>query len=450
MEHWRSLVAETTPRAVAELQALCRQPAISAQNTGICETVTMLAEMVRHMDGSVRVLDGHSGHPVICAEFRPVSPASDRTLLFYNHYDVQPPDPVEEWTVAPFGAEIRDGKLFARGSSDNKANLMARLTAVRLMMESGSLPCRVKFLIEGEEEIGSPSIGQVLTAHQRLFAADACLWEFGDVDERGRPQVYGGVKGLAYLEFRCETASADLHSSLGALVESASWRLVHALESLKAPDGRIAIEGFYADVRTLAPDETEVAQRLTTSPPDLARRLGLKRPFLTVESPAQALYFSPTCTICGLQSGYHGAGIKTVLPRLAMAKVDCRLVPDQDPQDIWWKTRAHLDAHGFWDVDVSLLAGQRAFRTPATNSLVGLVLQAAGEAWEAEPVFHPSSAGSGPMYTVGHTLKVPIVSAGCSWYDSRPHAADESVRLSDYEKGILMTLGILERFGATA
>ena len=442
-------VARSMERAVADLQRLCRQPSVSAQGLGITETVALVREMVAQSGGRVRVLTDCGGHPVIYAEFDAAPGGSDRTLLYYDHYDVQPPEPVDQWTSPPFAAQIRDGKLFARGAVDNKGELAVRLTAIRLLRENGGLPCRVKFMIEGEEEVGSPSIGKLMDRYASLFAADACIWEFGDVDARGRPQIYGGVKGMAYLQLWSRVAKVDMHSAMGAVVESAAWRVVQALAALKDPSGRIRIDGFYDGVQRPNMAARLLAAQVPFEGESMRNRLGLTRPFLTdtlEQDPTQALCFEPTCTICGLEAGYSGSGSKTVLPRQAQAKVDCRLVPGQEPADIFHKVRRHLDQAGYQDIELELLSEARAYMTDADDPFVALVRETAREAWGADPVFHPSSAGTGPMYPIGTALQLPIISTGSGWYGGRAHAPDESIRIADLEKGILHQVMLLQRF----
>lgn len=450
MTDLREAVALELPRAAAELQQLVRQPSVAAQGLGIAETVQLVAGLVAASGGRVQVLrEGVPGNPIICAEF---PGAGERTLLFYNHYDVQPPEPLEEWTAAPFGGEMRDGMVFGRGAADNKNEIAARLAAVRLVARrhGGRLPCRVKFLIEGEEEIGSPALYPALERYAGLFAADACVWEFGDVDRQGRPHLYGGVKGMAYLQMSVQHAAVDMHSSLAAVVDNPAWRLTWALASIKAPDGRVKVAGFYDGIAGPTAAQRQLALGIPFDAAGLRQVYGLRWPLLTDQfggDPLEALVFRPTCTICGLESGYTGPGAKTVLPRAARAKIDCRLVPGQDPQDLLARFRRHLDVHGFSDVEVELLNGQRAFWSDPGDPFVHLVARTARAAWGAEPVYHLSAAGTGPMYPIGHLLNVPIVSTGCGYYGSRAHAPDEHVRLADLEKGILHMALLLEQFG---
>ncbi|MFZ5815021.1 MAG: M20/M25/M40 family metallo-hydrolase [Bacillota bacterium] len=436
-------------RALAELQRLVRQPSVAAQGVGIPETVRLVTELVEAAGGSVRVLtEGVPGNPVIYAEFEG---ESDRTLLFYNHYDVQPAEPLEEWSTEPFGGEVRDGKLFGRGTSDNKGEIAARLAALRAVkaVRGGRLPCRVKFLIEGEEEIGSPALYPALERYHPLFTADACIWEFGGVDAQGRPQLMGGVKGMAYMQAWVRHAAVDLHSANAAVVDNPAWRLVWALASIKGPDGRVLVPGFYEGIIPPTEAQRAVARQIPVDAEVLKETYGITRPLLTEQfglDYIDQMLFQPTCTICGLESGYYGQGSKTVLPKQAQAKIDCRLVPGMDPQAVYEHFRAHLAAGGFSDVELTLLNGQKAYWTDPDHPFVRLVIDTAREAWGAEPVYHLSSPGTGPMYPFGQLLKLPIVSTGSGYFASRAHAPDENIRLDDFRKGILHMALLLDRF----
>jgi acetylornithine deacetylase/succinyl-diaminopimelate desuccinylase-like protein len=447
-ERLKDLCRQEEERATAELQRLIRQPSVAAQGVGIAETVRLVTELVEASGGRVQVLtEGVPGNPVIYAEF---DGESDRTLLFYDHYDVQPAEPFDEWTVEPWGGEIKHGHIWGRGTSDNKGEIAARLAAIRAARAAngGQLPCKVKFLIEGEEEIGSPALYPALERYAPLFAADACIWEFGSVDREGRPELCGGVKGMAYMQAWVRHADVDLHSANAAVVDNPAWRLVWALASCKGPDGRVLVPGFYDGITPPTPAQRAIANRVPFDPEGLKQTYGIKRPLLAEghDDAIQALVFEPTCTICGMESGYTGAGSKTVLPRQAQAKIDCRLVPGQDPQDILAKFRRHLDAQGFTDVELELLNGQRAYWTDANDPFVAKVIATAREAWGAEPVYHLSSAGTGPMDGFGRHLQLPIVSTGSGFFGSRAHAPDESIRLADFSKGIYHMALLLAAF----
>jgi acetylornithine deacetylase/succinyl-diaminopimelate desuccinylase-like protein len=335
--------------AVASLVELCSFETVSAQGRAIRETSDWVCARLRDLGFAVQLLPKPEGPPAQPVIFAEAKGASARTLLFYDHYDVQPEEPLAEWKTPPFEPLRKDGKLFGRGVSDNKGNIAARLAAIRAWRETrGELPCGIKFCIEGDEEIGSPFMEEFIERQRELLAADACLWEGGGVTWEGVPMVTLGVKGLLYVQLACETISHDAHSSYGTVLPNAAWRIVWALSTIKGPDERIMIDGFYDDVRPPTADERAAVEKLPHDDAETLKAYGIERTTTGVTGLDYNLrhLFEPTATIDGLSSGYEGEGPKTVLPARAMAKIDFRLVNDQDPHDIERKLRAHLDKHG--------------------------------------------------------------------------------------------------------
>jgi len=451
VEALRACVDREIPRAVADLRRLVRIPSVAAQRQGIPEAVQATSELLREAGGHVHVLEHEGANPVVTAEFDGRSP---RTLLFYNHYDVQPAEPLDEWSVPPFDLTERDGLLLGRGVSDNKGDLVTRIAALRALRAArGALPCRVKFAVEGEEEIGSVHFGAITRAHVEVLRADACVWEYGERDHEERMHIVCGMKGLCYLELEATTANVDLHSSLGAIIEGAGFRLAWALSTLKDPSGRVLIPGHYDRVRPPTPAEEEAIRRI---PPDVVsavqQQVGVRRLIGDPDASAavRQLLLAPTCTICGLWGGYTGQGAKTVLPRVARAKVDFRLVPDQDPHEVAQAVRRHLDAHGFTDVGLRVLAAEFPWRTDLEDPFVETVRDAVAHATGRETLLYPTSAGTGPMHDLGPVLGIPLVSVGGGYWNSRAHAPDENVRASDFRETIVLMAHLLERFAEVA
>ncbi len=448
MDALKTYVHEHMDRFVDELQHLARQPSVAASGEGIAECATLVAETFDRAGATVTVFRKDGAAPLIVAEF---PGSSRRTLLFYDHYDVQPPDPLEEWTTPPFRPTIRDEKLFGRGVADNKGDLVSRLSAIRtLQAVNGRLPCRVKFIIEGEEEIGSVHFEEYVAEHATALTGDACIWESGRRDLKERLLLTAGVKGDCYLDMGLEVANMDMHSSYGAIVEGAAMRLVWALATLKDPTtGRIRVPGFYDRVRTPTARELAVAQGLPFDEEEFKAFYGVKGYIggKTGDAAKYDLYFMPTCTICGFLSGYTGPGSKTVLPRRAAAKVDFRMVPDQDPEEIATLVRRHFATEGFPDISLTLLGGERAYRSDPDDPFTRMVAQVAAEATGREALVYPTSAGTGPMYPLGTTLGVPIVSLGGGYWGSRAHAPNEHIRLADFEETVYMMARIIEEFG---
>ena len=433
---------------IAELSALCAQPSVSAQGLGIGPCAELVAGMLRQRGFTAEILPT-GGHPVVYGER---AGAAERTLLFYNHYDVQPPEPLALWTSPPFEPALRDGILYARGVSDDKGHLVCRLAALdALLAVTGALPCRVKFLIEGEEEIGSVSLPPFIAANRAKLAADGCIWEFGGVDAGEVPMQYTGMRGLCYVELRARTASLDAHSGLGgSIFPNAAWRLTWALASLKGPDERVRIPGFYDNIVPPTARDLALLDALPDPSADYRSRYGLSG-FLQGMTGGLALkraeVFEPTCTICGLMAGYQGAGSKTVLPAEACAKVDFRLVPDQTPAEIIARLRAHLDAGGFGDIEVVSLGGEAPGRVDPDHPFIKLVVDAAAGVYDHEMLVVPMIGGSGPNHAFIEQLGVPIATAGVGHPGARAHAPDENMRLDLFEKGIRHTARILAMLG---
>jgi acetylornithine deacetylase/succinyl-diaminopimelate desuccinylase-like protein len=376
----------------------------------------------------------------------------DKTLLFYNHYDVQPPEPLDLWTSPPFEPQERDGKVFGRGISDDKGHFTSRLLAIdALLHEIGELPCNIKFILEGEEEIGSVHLPEFIKNHQDLLSADACIWEFGGVDHRDVPMQYLGLRGICYVELSVTTAHMDVHSGLGgSIFPNAAWRLVWALNSLKDSQENILIPGFYDDVVPPTVRDIEMFAALPPVEEEYRSRYGIKN-FLQEYPDETALrvasVFEPTCTICGLTSGYQGKGSKTVLPSRASAKVDFRLVPDQTPRKILEQLRTHLDQEGFSEIEIEFLGGGPAARTDPDHPFVNLVVETSKEAFGQQMELVPFVGGSGPNYEFVHTLKLPVVTTGIGYPGSNAHAPDENIRIDLYLKGAKHVARIIQAFG---
>jgi len=431
-----------------ELSTLVAQPSIAAQNLGIHECAHLVRDLLQARDFQVEVTPT-DGAPVVYAERKG---DSDKTLLFYNHYDVQPPDPLELWDSPPFEPEIRDGKLYGRGVSDDKGHITSRLFAIdALLARDGRLPCNIKFIIEGEEETSSAHLNDYVRENAGKLQADACIWEFGGVDHREVPMQYLGLRGICYVELSVETAKMDVHSGLGgSIFPNAAWRLVWALNSLKDEEERIQISGFYEDV--IPPDDIE--RQLLAALPDVAeeykQRYGIKE-FLKgvtggVDLHLQEVY-EPTCTICGLTAGYQGEGAKTVLPAQASAKIDFRLVPNQRPEKILRALRQHLDQHGFTDIQIKYLGGEAPARTDPNHPFVNLVVDTAEPVYGKRMQKVPLVGGSGPSHVFVNHLKLPVATAGIGHPGSRAHSPNENIRIDLYLKGAKHIARILDAFG---
>lgn len=433
--------------SIRELSQLVAQPSVGAQNWGLKECAALVSQMLEKRGFTVQILDT-DGAPVVYGERKG---ASDKTLLFYNHYDVQPPEPLELWKSPPFEPEVREGKLYGRGVSDDKGHIVARLFALDALLESdGELPCNIKFVIEGEEETASVHLHQFVLDHAEQLAADACIWEFGGVNEDEVPIQYLGLRGICYVELSVESLSTDVHSGLGgSIFPNAAWRLTWALNTLKGPDEKIRLPGFYDKVKPPTARDRELLAALPDVAPEYKSRYGVQE-FIKgltggIDLKVEEI-FSPTCTICGLTSGYQGPGTKTVQPARASAKVDFRLVPDQTPAEVLKKLRAHLDAEGFSDVQIEFLGGESPARTDPDDPFVNIVVDTAKNVYGFPMQKVPMTGGSGPNYPFVHDLGLPVATAGLGYPDTRAHAPNENIRLDLYLKHAKHMLRVLCEF----
>jgi acetylornithine deacetylase/succinyl-diaminopimelate desuccinylase-like protein len=442
-----AFLASNLDASLRELGRLVAQPSISAQNFGLTECASLVADMLRAR-GFDAAIHPTAGAPVVVAERKG---KSDKTLLFYNHYDVQPPEPLELWESPPFEPQIRDGKMYGRGVSDDKGHLVARLFALDALLAEGELPCNVKFIVEGEEEAASVNLAKFIHEHTNLLKADACIWEFGGVDHTDTPMQYLGLRGIQYVELTVDLLSTDVHSGTGgSIFPNAAWRLVWALNSLKGADEKILIPGFYNNIQPPSQRDRELFAALPDVADEYKSRYGVPY-FLKGIKGGEELkieeVFSPTCTICGLTSGYQGPGSKTVLPARASAKVDFRLIPDQEPKDILQKLRAHLDSKGFTDVKITDLGGDAPARTDPDDPFIKLVVDAAKDVYEKPMILVPLVGGSGPNHPFVHELGLPVATAGMGYPDTRTHAPNENIRIDLYLKHARHMARVVRKFG---
>jgi acetylornithine deacetylase/succinyl-diaminopimelate desuccinylase-like protein len=435
--------------SLAELSRLCAQPSVAAQNLGMQECAELVAKMLHQRDFLTEIMPT-GGAPVVFAERKG---KRDKTLLFYNHYDVQPPEPLELWETPPFEPTIRDGKMYARGVSDDKGHIVSRLHAIDAILDrEGDLPCNIKFIIEGEEETSSVHLHEFIEENQRKLAADACVWEFGGVDHRDVPIQYLGMRGICYVELSVKTADIDAHSGLGgSIFPNAAWRLIWALRSIKGSDEHIRLPGHYDDVVPPSQRDRELMEALPEIADELKGRYGIAH-FLSGLTRGIELrlaeVFEPTCTVCGFTSGYQGEGAKTVLPALASAKVDFRLVPNQRPENVLISLRNHLDQHGFEDIEITYLGGEPPARTDPDDPFVDLVIRTAEPVYDHPMQIMPMTGGSGPNYPFIHVLNLPVVTAGVGYPGSQAHAPNENLRIDLYLKGAEHIARIIREFGA--
>ena len=439
--------------AFSELAELIAIPSVSAKGQSLDECAAKVAEQFRAHGLTAELLPTDGKAPVVFGTAQ--SPNRDApTVLFYNHYDVQPAEPLELWESDPFTLEIRGDKVYGRGIGDDKGHISSRLLALDAVKKAngGTLPFHVKFLAEGEEEVGSPNLGAWVLKHTNLLQADYCIWEEGGVDETGAPSLYCGMRGIAYFELAVKTISRDAHSGMGgSLLPNAAWRLVWALNTLKDKHERILIPGHYdaakpASLRDLEllnslPDESALYRKMFAIPE--GGFLGGQQT-QGLELSRRAV-FEPTLTLCGIESGWTGQSAKTVLPAQARAKMDFRLVPDQDPETVYANLRRHFDVLGFSDIEITYLGGQKPAKIDPDHPLIQLAAETGEEVYGKPAQIVPIVGGSGPMWWFAHHLGMPVTSPGIEYPGLQAHSPNENIRLQDFEQGTLHLALLLQR-----
>jgi acetylornithine deacetylase/succinyl-diaminopimelate desuccinylase-like protein len=423
---------------IADLQRLVQQKSISSSGEGVEECAALLASMMEDVGIDAEVMPTE-GLPVVFGHVK-----ADReqapTLLIYTHYDVQPADPEDAWDSPPWEARIVGDRLVGRGTTDAKGNLMAHIKAIQALKATVGLPINIKFIFDGEEESGSPSLPAFVEQHRDLLMADAALSFDGGFDAGNVPRINLGSSGLLFVQLRAQGGKNDLHSARARLVPNPAWKLVWALSSMKDRDSKILIEGFYDDVRPPTPRERELLEEAGWDDEEQKRSLGTDEFVGGVSGvdALQQLLFTPTCNIAGFASGYVGEGRKTLLPATAAVNIDFRLVSDQDPQDILRKLRNHLDKHGFDDIEIDDEGGGiEPSRTDPDDPFVQVVVDAAKTVYQKDPSVRPTGDASGRQAVwLAGILGIPGAGTAIGPPDWRGHAANEFMTVQHYLDGI--------------
>lgn len=439
-------------RLVEEWRACCQIPSVSAQGADSVQAMAdWLLDRARPLFDRFDVLRVPGGAPVLLGT---VDGARSGRLLLYTHYDVVPVG--EGWTREPFGAVRADGAVWARGAGDDKADVMARLHAIEAWRElRGRPPCTLLWLSEGMEEVGSPGLREVVAEHQDMLAADACLWEsyYRSVD--GEAATVGfGSRGVLNVELSVQLLPADTHSSLAGLYRSAAVLLARALASLFDRDGRVRIGGFYDDVVAFEVEDSTPVSALPL--PGGVAAGAEESSALQSDDPRELMrrwLYEPTLNVASLHAGPDsGEHEATVLPAAARARIDMRLMPDQDPDRIAVLLREHLDREGLSEVAIRCDHAVPPARSALDSQLARAVRQASSELFDgAEPILHPVVPGSGPLhlFTAQGPLQA-VMPPGTIRPDSGMHGPDENALERDYLDAVKLTLRTLELLASGA
>jgi acetylornithine deacetylase/succinyl-diaminopimelate desuccinylase-like protein len=429
-------------RSLEELNEWLRIPSISAKSEHRDDTARAaewLAGRMRAVGLQTVDVIATAGNPVVVGEWRG-APQGAPTLLVYGHYDVQPPEPLDEWNSPPFEPVVKDGRIYARGSVDDKGQVYLHLKAVEAhLAENGSLPVNVVFLIEGEEEVGSPNLGKFLQEHVERLRCDAVMISDTTMFAPGLPSITVGLRGLAYMEVRVQGPATDLHSgAYGGAVVNPALALARILSQLHDEQGRIAIPGFYDKVRELTREQRDAIAALPFEEEGLRKEVGApalggEKGFGSVER----IWARPTLDVNGLLSGYTGEGAKTVLPARAMAKVSMRLVPNQDYREI---ERIFIDhvkslAPEGVTVEVEALHGGQPWFAEPEGRVFDAAKRALARAYGKDPVMIREGGSIPIVQSFQETLGAPVVLIGFGLPGENAHAPNEWMSVDNFHQG---------------
>ena len=447
-------VRDNRDRILAELLEWLRIPSISAQPAHADEvrrSAEWAAELLRGAGlEHVEILET-AGAPAVYGDHLHGGPDAP-TALVYGHHDVQPVDPLDEWLSPPFEPVVVDGECRGRGAVDDKGQVLFQVAAVRGLLEAGSgrLPVNVKFLVEGEEEVGSPHFEELLHRERARLACDVVVVSDTDMWSPDVPSTCVGMRGLVAFDVKVRTAQADLHSGLfGGAVPNPAHLIARLVASLHDPDGRVALPGFYDDVRPLTPAEEESLAAIPVDEAAWQRMAGVGR--LAGErgrSLLERIWTRPTCDVVGIDTGYSGEGMKTVVPARGGFKVTFRLVPDQRPDRVAAAFEAWLREsvpQGI-EVEATMVGGVAPALTPVDHPAMAALCRAIERVWGKAPLF-TRIGGSGPEEALGRVLAAPFLYLGVALPDDRFHAPNERLVLDQFWKGLLAAGELWQELG---
>ncbi len=431
------------------LKVIVRQKSISTKGEGVRECADLLKGIMEKGGISTTIFET-DGQPLVFGEVKGKSPEGF-TVLFYGHYDVQPPEPLEKWDSPPFEPTIREDRIYGRGTGDNKGQLITHVLAVKSYLDTvGSLPVNVKFLFEGEEEIGSPNLTKFVQEHRELLKSDLVLTSDGPLHDSGAPLIAFGVRGVMNFDLHLDTATMDNHSgNKGGVIPNAIWEMVDFLSTMKDGKDRVLISGFYDDVIEPTTHERELISRLSYDPEGLAKIYGVEEIPLKKEEFYSRLLFKPTLTINGIKGGHSGAGTKNIIPCEVTAKMEIRLVYDQDPEDLMEKVKKHIQRH---NPKIRLTREEEDMRPSRTSSELDIskaVIRAVEKGFNETPLIYPAMGGSLPDYVWTKVLGVPSIMIPYANADEANHAPNENLKLECFYKGIHTSAQVINELGKT-
>lgn len=434
-------LAQHEDRLIASLAEFISIASVSTTGSDMTPAIEFLLDELAAagLDGEVLETEGN---PVVYAEGGPPDPAFE--LLIYGHYDVFPGDERDAWRTPPFEPTVYGDRIYGRGAGDNKGQILAQIAAVRLISEAGGgLRGKVKILIEGEEEIGSKSLPQVVSDHRGRLGADLCFYSDGPMFPGDQPVVLFGVRGFVLIELTATGAERVVHSgNFGGVVPAPAMDLCRLLASLVDADGRILVAGLEEGVSAPSEAERAAIAKLADPVPGFRAELGVQ-PRVTGAEFYESLMLRPYLNIAGIESGSVAPGVRPIVPKEASAKLELRLVGDQDPERVVDAIREHAERHGFGDVSLRPIVGQPASRTPLDHPLASIVQSAVTAGFGTEPLLVPALGATTPEYVFTKLLGLPTFAVPFAPYDESNHAPNESTRISLFLGGIRTTAALL-------
>ena len=454
MSGWQNYMEEHREQYVGELTEFLRIPSISSLTehaNDVRRAGQWVAERLRKAGMDAVEVMPTGGHPVVYGQW--LHAPGKPTVLIYGHFDVQPADPLELWTTPPFEPDIRDERIYARGASDNKGNMLIPIIAVEALLRSdGALPVNLKFLFEGQEEIGSPQLPEFLKVNREVFGCDVILNADSGQWSEDQPSLLTSLRGICGLQMDVTGADSDLHSGMyGGAVQNPIHALVQILNSMRDSDGRILVEGFYDSVRDLSDEEKAQIDSLPFDEAEFMNRIGVAELFGEAGfSSPERIWTRPTLELNGIWGGFQGEGLKTVLPNKAHAKITCRLVADQDPAHITRLIETHIQKNIPAGVKVDMTpidSTANPYLVPANLPSSLAAIEVLTELYGKKPILI-REGGSVPILSLLlEHLGTYATSFGFAMNDEKFHAPDEFFRLKSFELGQKAYCKILQRLG---
>ena len=443
MEKVLSYIAANRARFLEELKDFLRIPSISnnpANKKDVQNCADYLQKQLKQIGMKNVQTFPTEGHPIVYGEW--LDAPGQPTVLFYGHYDVQPVDPIDLWISGPFDPTVRDGEIYARGSADDKGQVLMNLKAVEAHLSAGGrLPVNVKFLVEGEEEVGSLNLDHFIAQHQELLQADVVLISDTPMFDRGLPSICYGLRGLTYFQIDLQGSESDLHSgSFGGVVINPNFALAQLISRLKDDQGRVLIPGFYDDVVPMSPKEKLELDRLPFDEEKYRRDLGAPQLFGEAGyGVLERIWVRPTLEINGICGGFVGEGAKTVIPAKSMAKISMRLVPNQDPDKIanLFENHVRQIVPPSVKMTVTRMHGGKAWVAPIDHPAIQAASRAFEQGFGKKPVFVREGGSIPVVATFAELLGLPSVLMGIGLPDENAHAPNEKLDLFNFQQGIV-------------